>query len=129
MGRTEVRRWALVGMLAYCALLGVALLAPTSGTQSEIVGWFGHGWLTPVRAEFACNILAVVPVTALGSALWPRPKWWAWALGGLVGATLVELIQGILLPHRSPTVVDVVANTLGALLGAVAVDVLRRRRR
>ncbi|NHC23869.1 hypothetical protein G6553_11880 [Nocardioides sp. IC4_145] len=43
-----------------------------------------------------------------------------------VGSAGVELVQAFLLPARSATYVDIVANTAGGLLGAAAVAVLRR---
>jgi VanZ family protein len=45
--------------------------------------------------------------------------WPAWTAYGFVAAVLVETIQGVLLPTRSASFGDVVANTAGMLLGAV----------
>jgi glycopeptide antibiotics resistance protein len=116
--------------VAYSVLLGVALLAPTSGTQSGMAGWITYGWLDQQRAEFVCNALIVAPVSALGSLVWPRTRWQDWTAWTFIGAGLVELTQGLLLPERTASYADVVANTLGALLGAFVVlgsRALRRR--
>ncbi|GAB3991773.1 hypothetical protein GCM10028771_12670 [Nocardioides marmoraquaticus] len=87
--------------------------------------------LTYDRAEVVANVLLVVPVGLLGVAALRRSRWQDWAVYGFVGALTVELGQGLLLPDRSASGVDVVANTLGMLLGALAADLLggRGRRR
>ncbi len=72
-----------------------------------------------------CNALILMPVSALGSLFWPRTTWRDWTAYAFVISGLVELIQGLVLPHRAATFVDVVANTLGGLGGAVVVLALR----
>ena len=129
MARVDVRRWEAVGLLLYSALLALALLWPTSGNQSRMAGWVTATGLSQAQAEFVCNVLIVAPVSALGSLRWPHSRWWAWLLGALAGASLVEIIQGALLPDRTPSLVDVIANALGGLLGALVVDTARRVRR
>lgn len=138
MSRRRVLTSALV---VYSVLLAVALLAPTSGTQSDMASWvvdlgrglgFSPQTATQARAEFLCNALILVPVSVLGSLLWPSTTWRDWAAVGFVVAGLVELTQGLLLPDRTASYVDVVANTLGCLLGALVVApwaALSRRRR
>jgi glycopeptide antibiotics resistance protein len=75
-----------------------------------------------------CNALILMPVSAMGSVIWPLTTWRDWTAYAFVISGLVELIQGLVLPHRTATFVDVVANTLGGLGGAVAVLALRRLR-
>ena len=127
----------MLALVAYSALLLVVLLSPSSGAQSAGVSWAadlatGLGvspeLLTPTRAEFLCNAAILMPVSALGSIVWPRTTWREWTAYGFLGAGLVELIQGLLLPGRDASYVDVVANTLGAMGGAVVVTLLSRRR-
>ena len=55
----------------------------------------------------------------LGSLLWPRPSWRDWTAVGFVASFLVEVVQAVALGGRSATHADVVANTLGTLLGAL----------
>ena len=126
MARVDVRRWEVIGLLVYCALLGVALLAPTSSTQSSMASWLADVGLSQTQAEFVCNILIIAPVSAIGSILWSRTTWLTWTALAFVGACAVEITQGALLPHRTASYVDVVANTLGGLLGALAVLAWRR---
>ena len=65
------------------------------------------------------NAAIVAPVSLLGSMAFPRVGWRAWTAYGFVAAVLIETIQGVLLPARSASFGDVVANTAGMLLGAV----------
>ena len=131
------RRACAIALVAYSGFLAMVLLAPTSGPQSSSVSSVNEvvlalgvpaGLATPERAEFVCNALILMPVSALGSWLWPRTTWRDWTAYAFVIAGTVELLQGLLLPARSATFVDVVANTLGGLGGAVVVTAVRRER-
>ena len=124
------RRALLVAIVIYSALLGVALLAPTSGTQSTMASWASDlgtwiGFSTETanqgRAEFLCNVAIVAPVSALGSLVWPRTTWRDWTAYTFLLAGIVELTQGLVLSSRTASYVDIVANTLGGLVGAAAV--------
>ena len=119
-----------VALVVYSVLLGIALLAPTSGTQSGMASWvsdlgvwvgFSAETASQSRAEFLCNAAILAPVSALGSLIWPRTTWRDWTAYAFVIACGVELTQGAVLPHRTASQVDIVANTLGGLGGAVAV--------
>jgi glycopeptide antibiotics resistance protein len=128
-------RRAIAGaLLAYSLLLAVALLAPTSGTQSSMASWvvdlgrsvgFSREVATQARAEFLCNALILAPVSLLGSLLWVRTTWRDWTAFGFLIAGMVELTQGALLPDRTASNTDIVANTLGCLLGALVVTFTR----
>jgi hypothetical protein len=124
------RRWLATALAAYGVLLAVALLAPSSTTQSEMASWvvrlgtsvgFSPETATQARAEFLCNVAILAPVTALGSLLWPAVGWRAWTAYAFVASCGVESVQGLLLPGRTLATDDVVANTLGALGGALVV--------
>jgi VanZ family protein len=52
-----------------------------------------------------------------------------WTAIGFLAAMFVELFQAFVLPGRTATFSDIVANTLGALLGALAVRLLLPRKR
>ncbi len=132
----STRRGLLIALLGYSALLGVALLVPTSGTQSEMASWvsdlgtwvgFSPETANQGRAEFLCNVVILAPVSLLGSLIWPRTTWRDWTAYTFVIAGLVELTQGLVLPGRTASYVDITANTLGGLVGAVLVLLSRRR--
>lgn len=121
MSRVDVRRWEGAGLLVYSAVLAVALLAPTSRTQSAMASLVTALGLSQAQAEFVCNALIVMPVSAVGSLLWTRTTWRTWTAIAFVGACAVETAQGVLLPDRTPSATDVVANTLGGLAGSLVV--------
>ena len=132
------RRALTIVFVGYLALLAIALFAPTSGTQSSMASWvldlgltvgFSPETANQSRAEFLCNVAILVPVAALGSLLWERASWRDWTAFGFLVSGMVELVQGVLLPDRTASFDDIVANTLGCLLGAGAVAVLSRPQR
>jgi VanZ like family len=134
------RRGLVVVLGLYSAFLAVVLLAPTSGTQSHAASVLGDAatWtgvpdriVTQGRAELVCNALILMPVSALGSLVWPSTNWRDWTAYAFVIACAVELAQGLVLSQRTASFADVAANTLGGLGGAVVVAlgrwVVRRR--
>ena len=77
--------------------------------------------------EALANVAMFVPLgLLLPAATLLRP--WAAVPVGAVFSTLIELSQLAFLPHRFPTVQDVVMNTLGAAIGAAVVLAVRARR-
>ena len=83
-------------------------------------------WLTPEHYGMLLNVLLFVPAGALLVALTPC-RWWAATALAAVASGAVELAQARWL-ERIGEGSDVVANTLGAAIGAVAVTLLSRRR-
>lgn len=138
---STARRGRLVAaalLAGYSALLALALLWPTSDRQSGMVSWLvealqhlglSSSLVTFTRAEVLMNVLIIAPVTFLGSLWRPRMSWRSWTAYGFVASLTVELVQGLLLPDRQAAFSDVVANTTGALLGAVVVAGWRARSR
>ena len=76
--------------------------------------------------EFIVNVGVIAPAAALGSVVWPRTTWRDWTAYGFLFSASIELTQGLLLPTRSARFDDIVANTLGALVGAALVLLVRR---
>lgn len=134
MRRHSFYRFVLVlALVAYCCFLALVLLAPTSGDQSRAAGVLVdlgdqlglRGYTNQVRAEFIANALILMPASALGSLVWIRTNWRDWTACGFLLAGCVELAQGLVLAGRTASFTDVVANTLGAMGGALFVAVLR----
>jgi glycopeptide antibiotics resistance protein len=134
----SMRRLLVGALVVYSVALAVALLAPTSGTQStmafrvtELGTWIGFSPETASqeRAELLCNAAILAPVSALGSLVWPRTTWRDWTAYVFVISGAVELVQGLVLSGRTASWVDIAANTLGGLIGAVVVLVGRRLNR
>jgi VanZ family protein len=80
--------------------------------------------------EFGANIVMFLPLGLLVALALPR--WLLW-FSPLLCASLslgIELCQALLLPHRFASILDVAANTLGAILGTlIAIVVVKRVRR
>ncbi|UYO96353.1 VanZ family protein [Microbacterium sp. M28] len=70
--------------------------------------------------EFLANIALFVPLGVLLAAGWPRLRPWVIILVGYSASATIELTQ-TLLPSRVPTISDVVANTLGTIVGCLVV--------
>src|SRR5690242_17894514 len=51
---------------------------------------------------------------------WRGRSWWLTTIAGAVFSTAIELLQ-LVVPGRDPSLRDIVANTLGAALGAVLI--------
>lgn len=75
--------------------------------------------------EFLANIALFVPLGLLLAVGWPRVRPWVIILLGYSASATIELTQ-TLLPSRVPTISDVVANTLGTIVGCVVVRVVMR---
>ncbi len=125
----SVRALVAALLTAWLAVLAIALLAPSPAGPTwlvETVSRIGTDEGLPAsltalsRVEFVLNVVAFAPVPFLGAMLWDRPSWRDWTAGGFVASFLVEVTQALALNERSATHADVVANTLGALLGAFA---------
>jgi glycopeptide antibiotics resistance protein len=71
------------------------------------------------QIEFLANVLMFVPLGLLVGVLFGRRFWALAILLGFSASACIEFAQFVLLPGRYGTVDDVIANTLGALVGAL----------
>ena len=78
--------------------------------------------------EFGANIALFIPFGLLIAAAWPRTNAWWIILLGFSASAAIELVQ-TLLPSRYPTLSDVIANTLGAIIGCCVVRLFAPRPR
>lgn len=81
---------------------------------------------TASRTEFSLNVVMFVPLSLLGAFLFRRWQVSEWVSAGFLATVLIEVVQRLLLPTRTGSARDVVANTLGAFVGACAALVVRR---
>ena len=73
-------------------------------------------WLTYARIEFAANVMLFVPFGWCAALGWRR--WHALVIpAGILISVAIEAGQGLLLAERTSSVLDVVANTLGTVVG------------
>lgn len=86
--------------------------------------------LTYPRIEFAANIALFVPLGLLLTLILTRRRWLILPLAFLA-TVAIECVQGVALGARTPSMLDVVANTAGACVGillAAFIEVLRDAR-
>ena len=122
----RVARW-LAG--AYLVTLGLIALWPTpvdrgaSGTITSVLAQLhAHGvpgWLNYELVEYTANIALFLPVGLLGVVLVGAGRWWWAVLAGFAVSCLIETSQLVFLPGRFATLLDVMANTTGAVFGAL----------
>jgi hypothetical protein len=104
--------WLLV--LIWALVIVVVMTQP--GTEGLGRSRFRFDFSSAGHAAFFM-ILAVLMANALVTSGIRRRWWWAFVLTTLFGVA-TELLQGIAVPGRSPSMADVSADTVGAALGA-----------
>lgn len=121
-----LRRIGVAAAVVLAGLLGLALLWPDGAAVNRAVVavyvfFLERGMPQAVLPEHYAgllNVLAFVPLGWLGVvALHRRVRTTVLALAGL--SVLAELAQLLPVVHREPSLTDVVANTTGALAGAL----------
>jgi VanZ family protein len=75
------------------------------------------------QVEFLSNVAMFVPLGLLIGILLGRRLWGLAILAGFALSMGIELFQHVFLPERFATVDDVIANTSGALVGALVAGV------
>jgi len=101
-----------------------------TGIVAVVARWFEPLGLpfepTYIVLEILANVVLFVPfgILALTAFRWMRV--WSATLAGLATSCLIEGVQ-LFLPTRYSTVSDLIANTTGALIGALLVVGWRRR--
>lgn len=87
--------------------------------------------LTYARIEFTANILLFVPFGLLLTLIVARSHRWIVLPVTFLATVTIESVQAVMLDARTPSVLDIIANTAGACLGmliAVFIEVLRAAR-
>lgn len=131
----RVALWALpayLGLLAAVALWPQPVDRPVAGLLRSTLRWLHHsgvpGWVDYSLVESTANVLLFIPLGFLVTRLAGRGFWWLGTAAGLLTSCAIEAAQFLFLPDRYPTAADVLANTLGALLGTLLAALLERRR-
>ncbi|MGO4384961.1 VanZ family protein [Specibacter sp. RAF43] len=134
--RTSSHRVAvLMAVLYFVALAAIVFWPspvdrPIDGALMHVLSWLhGHGlpqWFIGYRkVEFAANIILFIPFGAILALRLPRGRRWGAVAAAAVLSGAIELAQAWLLPERVPAWSDIIANTSGALLGALGVALVR----
>jgi len=136
--RMRTHRLTVVVALAYLVFLALVALWPTHVDENlAVVDWSWVRWmgnvldLTPAQSydvvEFSANVALFVPFGVVASLQLRR---WPLALPVIIGALVsvcIELAQHTLRPERTASLGDVVANSIGALIGVVLHHMISRR--
>lgn len=118
----------------YLVVMGFVVWSPQPDAApfTGVIAILAH-WLEPLGfafeptytvLEILANVVMFVPFGVFVVLLFPRVRVWSTTLAGLATSALIEGVQ-LFLPTRFSTVSDLIANTTGALLGALAVAVIR----
>lgn len=78
------------------------------------------------RIEFGANVLLFVPLGLLLSFIMRRERWLVLPIA-FVATVTIESTQAVLLSARTPSVLDIIANTAGACVGMMIAGVAERR--
>lgn len=82
----------------------------------------------PLGVDPTLNVVALVPFGVILACVFPGRPFVILGLAWVV-PLLVEIAQGVFLPGRTSSAVDVAANTVGGVIGAVGLSVARRLHR
>lgn len=126
----------LIGSVLYVVALAVIAMWPThvdSGINvvdgSFIGRWLLAQNLSHAQAydtiQFSANVLLYLPLGALAMLVASRTRWWHAVAVALTVSTIFELLQATLRPGRTADASDVLANTIGAAVGAGILVVVR----
>ncbi len=125
--------------VAYLALVSWLTLTPSStGFDSGLIWRLARllgrypetQWFTFLRLEFIANIAMFVPLGVFLVLLFGGKFWWAAIVIGMMLTVGIEFVQQYI-PGRVTDVRDLVANSLGAVVGvllALALTAAREHR-
>jgi hypothetical protein len=122
----RIRMWSAVLLATVVIVVGIITFSPgppdPSGQQalrSFLDQAHLHGfprWISFNKIEFGSNILMFVPIGLFGALALPPPRWLI-VPAAIMGSLAIEITQAWGLPQRVGTPRDVIANSLGALIG------------
>lgn len=136
---SSARAWRIGALVCLVLVIGILLITltptpidrPYRTLVAQIVSATralpGLGWFDYSALERTSNALMFAPLGAVLTALTRR--WWLAVLIALVLSAGVELAQAEFLPERTASLSDVIANTSGAVVGALVVVVVRALKR
>ncbi len=121
-----IRMWSVVLLSTVVIVVMIITFSPgppdPSG-QEALRSFLDHAhlhgfpkWISFNKIEFGSNILMFVPIGLFGALALPPPRWLI-VPAGIIGSLAIEIAQASGLPERVGTPRDVIANSLGALIG------------
>jgi glycopeptide antibiotics resistance protein len=125
------RRRFYFGLLAvYTVIVAIATLIPRPGTAATTLSLvpFRQTWHMVAAARDRAdvfvpvlgNVALFVPLGWLLPMTWPRLRSLRWiVVAGASCSAAIEVCQILFVSGRSPTIDDVIFNTLGAAIGGI----------
>lgn len=129
------RRHPLLGLatVVYLAVVGWITLGPQPINTGNgywlwrVLRFFSSHettrWLTYDRVEFLANVAMFVPIGVFFVLLFGRRLWFVSVISGVMLTVAIEVAQQFI-PGRVSDVRDLVANSLGTVVGVLAALVL-----
>ncbi|BAS10602.1 conserved hypothetical protein [Arthrobacter sp. Hiyo4] len=140
-GSGNPRFWRVVLMTMLVPLALVAFWPspvdePVQGELASVLRFLHvHGipaWFNYQFVEASANVALFIPLGAVTALAYPKKYWWHIAIFGLMVSVCIELGQLLFLHNRFASLLDLVTNAGGAVIGAVlaaaALERLRARR-
>lgn len=128
-----------IALVAYLGSLGVIGFWPTpvdqpiQGTLATVLNFLHRQgvppWFDYHVVESSANVAMFIPLGIFAAMAFPTGAWWVLTGFGILVSTCMELGQLLFITARFSSVVDVVMNTLGTVMGVAAMQLLARRRR
>ena len=114
--------------LVYLGIVGLVTLGPQPFDEGSgslvwaLLRFFSHhrqtAWIDYWTLQFGANVLMFVPVGLFFLLLLGRRRWWLAVLVGVILTSAIEFTQQYL-PGRVSDPRDVLANSVGALIGVL----------
>jgi hypothetical protein len=127
-----------VGLLLSLVLIGIVGLRPGNGYVPGAEPWNGVPFRDLVRAlrewprsvpqaaaDVAVNIAVFVPFGVFAALRFRRIAWWQFLAVTVAMSFGIEVWQAVSATGRSSDVTDVITNTIGGMLGYVAIRILQ----
>jgi VanZ family protein len=122
----RIWRAALIAMLIPLGLIAFwpnPVDAPVQGLLASVLNLLhAYGmptWLNYKFVEASANVLLFVPLGVVALLSFTKRPWWQFGVFGLIVSSCMELGQLLFLHNRFASPLDLVTNTVGALIGAV----------
>ncbi|MFJ6679012.1 VanZ family protein [Microbacterium sp. NPDC091382] len=105
--------WLTLRAAPYGSDIGSAL--------NRLLAWFAErpstAWITFDRVEFGANVAMFVPLGVIAVLWFGVRGWWAAPVLGAAASAAIEILQAVFIDTRVADLRDVVANTLGSVIG------------
>ncbi|GAB2771840.1 hypothetical protein GCM10027275_13300 [Rhabdobacter roseus] len=105
---------------AYTALIFLLVTLPLNG-KDQVFGTLNNNYVLSIRFDYFFHALLFIPWVVLGGYAYGVARKspvnvWTWGVGAGLFAVACEYIQWIL-PYRTFNINDLVANSLGVVVG------------